>query len=174
MIINRFLVGLILVLFTSSAHSLAQSENHHTRATQWESYTLPSGEFTRFVAKGYSLWHPVQWKETVNSETTVSFGSEKQVLVITEALAEGYGVANYTTALLQQLRKQPVMLETVAVRRVLIGGVEGREISLEIEAEPGKSVFQTYWVTQVGPTGYAFIFTSIPDKKKSWNPISND
>ncbi len=173
MIINRFFVGLILVLFSFSAHSLAQSENHNTRATQWESYTLPSGEFTRFVTKGYSLWHPVQWKETVNSETTVSFGSaekEKHVLVITEALAEGYGVANYTTALLQQLRKQPITLETVAVRRVLIGGVEGREISLEIEAEPGKPVFQTYWVTQVGPTGYAFIFTSIPDNKEKLEP----
>lgn len=99
------------------------------------------------------------WQEGTRAKGLISFGKEageQTVLIAIEELAEGYGVANYTTAILRSLRKEPINPDSITIRRVLIGGVKGREISCEIEGADG-TVRQIYWVTQVGPRGFGFI-----------------
>ncbi len=157
----RFFFFLFITLLSFAAR--AKDADRNTRTMQWENYALPAGDFTRFVDKqqGFSLWRPADWQEGGRLGAAISFGKqagEQTVLIVTEPLAEGYGVANYTTAILRNLRKEPLNADSVVVRRVLIGGVEGREISYEIEGAAG-IVRQVYWVTQVGPRGFGFILT---------------
>ncbi len=165
---------LVALLPGISIARITEDEDRKNRIAQWETYALPAGEFTRFVDKkqGFSLWRPAHWIETLNGESTISFGAKmgvETIKIITEKIPEGYGVANYTTAILQQLRKAPVKLESFVVRPVLIGGVEGREISYELEGDNG-TVRQIYWVTQVGPLAYNFVLTTLPEAQDKLEP----
>ncbi len=172
---TKFIALLLTALLcsTSLAHT-TEDEDRNARVVQWESYALPAAEFTRFVDKkqGFSLWRPAAWKEAVNGRGTVSFGAQadrETIKIIPEQIPEGLGVANYTTAILQHLRKVPVKLESFVVRHVLIGGVEGREISYELEGDNG-TVRQIYWVAQVGPTAYNFVLTTLPEEQEKLEP----
>lgn len=170
----RFIIFISIALFFGSFSSFAEDEDRNLRAAQWDSYALPTGEFVRFIdqKQGFSLWHPADWKGTNTDPTSLYFGvkpGERTVLVITEKLPEGYGVANYATAILQNLRKEPIKVESLVVRPVLVGGVEGREISYEIEGNDG-AVRQTYWVTQVGPLGFNFVLTATPEEQEKLEP----
>ncbi|MBL8204809.1 MAG: hypothetical protein JNM09_11320 [Blastocatellia bacterium] len=165
----------LVLLFGISLARTTEDEDRKARVVQWESYNLPTGDFTRLVDKkqGFSLWRPAEWKEITTGKDTLSFGikdNSETIKIITEQTPEGYGVANYTTAILQQLRKAPVKLESFIIRHVLIGGVEGREISYEIEGEDGPKR-QIYWVAQVGPTAYNFVLTAAPEEPGKWEPF---
>lgn len=164
-----------VLLFGISLARTTEDEDRKARVVQWESYNLPTGDFTRLVDKkqGFSLWRPAEWKEITRGKDTLSFGikdNSETIKIITEQIPEGYGVANYTTAILQQLRKAPVKLESFIVRHVLIGGVEGREISYEIEGDDGP-MRQIYWVVQVGPTAYNFVLTTAPEEQEKLEPF---
>jgi tetratricopeptide (TPR) repeat protein len=89
---------------------------------------------------------------------------------MTEEIPDGFGVANYTTSMLQQFRKQPIKPETMVVRRVVIGGVEGREASFEIEAASDTFVRETIWVTAVGPRAYLFMLVVKPEEQEKYEP----
>src|ERR1051326_4222457 len=119
---SRFLLSLLFSLAAFSVgflhQAMAQSADRSARAVQWDSYTLPAGDFVRFVdqQKGYWLWRPAEWSESkgTKGQAIFSAGAEgPRLIVMTEEIPDGYGVANYTTAMLQQLRKQPIKPETM-------------------------------------------------------------
>jgi hypothetical protein len=167
---------LLLLGLNLTSVSQAQGSDAESRAAQWESYALPSGQFVRYVdkTKGWSLWRPAEWSETRQNDGRVDFAAPDQtasVSVATENLPEGYGIASYTTAFLQQLRNQRINPETVKVRRVFPGGVEGREIVLDLERSPGDLIRETIWMTQVGPRVYLFFLFAPPDKHEQYEPL---
>ncbi len=170
-------VALFLLLhFSLTILVHAQSGDPEARGGQWESYALPADQFTRYVekTKGWSLWRPAAWKETGQPNGSISFtaGSrEASVTMLTEEVPEGSGIANYTTAFLQQLRQQPINLESVSIRRVWPGGIEGREVVLDLERSPGDVVRETIWMAQAGPRVYLFFFVAAPEQVEKQEPL---
>ncbi|MDX2041216.1 MAG: transglutaminase domain-containing protein [Acidobacteriota bacterium] len=145
---------------------MSQAVDRETRAAQWDGYKLPEGKFVRFVdrQKGYALWHPADWKDRVSPNGIRLFQPAPQsvnMLVLTEDIPEGFGVANYTSSYLQGLRNQPTVEDSVLVRRAVMNGLEWREISYDIDRQ-GSPVHQTMWVTAVGTRAYAFALTTLP------------
>lgn len=161
---RMILVPLLIALLC--AFGFAQTIDRDTRAAQWDSYQLPEGKFVRFVdrQKGYSLWHPADWKDRVAPNGIRLFQPAPQsvnMLVLTEEIPEGFGVANYTSSYLQGLRNQPTVEDSVLVRRAIVNGLEWREISYDIDRQ-GTVIHQTMWMTAVGARAYAFALTTLP------------
>jgi transglutaminase-like putative cysteine protease/tetratricopeptide (TPR) repeat protein len=161
---RKILVPLLLTLL--SGFGLAQTIDRDARVAQWDGYQLPEGKFVRFVdrQKGYSLWHPADWKDRVAPNGIRLFQPGPQsvnMLVLTEDIPEGFGVANYTSNYLQGLRNQPTVEDSVLVRRAIMNGLEWREISYDIDRQ-GTVIHQTMWLTTVGARAYAFALTTLP------------
>jgi transglutaminase-like putative cysteine protease/tetratricopeptide (TPR) repeat protein len=177
---KSFMLRLLLILilffcacFTSS--TLAQSAEQDARLKLWNSYQPPSADFARFVDKkqGYSLWRPAAWKESAGLGAAITFSAgEKgpQLRVYTAEVPDGYGAANFATAVLSQWRTQPIRQETIVARRVLVGGADGREFTFEIEEEPGHPLRETVWLTTVGPRAYIFYFFTEPEEQEKYEP----
>ena len=126
-----FLLTLVATLATGG---FAQSGDHEARAAQWDGYKLPEGKFVRFVdrQRGYSLWHPADWKDRLASNGLRMFQPGPRaanLLVLTDKIPEGFGVANYTSSYLQNLTNLPTIEASVMVRRAMMNGLEWREIS---------------------------------------------
>ncbi|HEX8136166.1 MAG TPA: transglutaminase domain-containing protein [Pyrinomonadaceae bacterium] len=170
----RFLLPIFFVFcvcFQPSA--LGQSAEQEARARVWNGYQLPASNFVRFVdtKQGYSLWRLADWKESAQDGVTFSAGEKwPQVRVFTTDVPDGYGAANFATAILQQWRKEPIRQETVVVRRVLVGGADGREFTFEVEDEPGHALRETVWLTAVGPRAYIFYFLTEPEEQERYEP----
>lgn len=165
------LLSLACVCLQTSA--LAQTADQEARAEIWNAYQLPAAEFVRFVDRkqGYSLWRPAGWSESADGLVTFSGGETwPQVRVLTTQVPDGYSAANFATSLLQQWRNQPIRQETVVVRRVLVGGADGREFTFEIEEEPGHTLRQTVWLTTVGTRAYLFYFLTEPEEQEKYEP----
>lgn len=161
-----FWSALPMLVAVFSVVALAQTVDRETRAAQWDGYKPPEGKFVRFVdrQKGYSLWHPADWKDRLSPNGIRLFQPGPQsvnMLVLTEDIPEGFGVANYTSNYLQGLRNQPTVEDSVLVRRAMMNGLEWREISYDIDRQ-GAVIHQTMWVTAVGTRAYAFALTTLP------------
>ncbi len=170
----HWLRPIVFVLLLAASVS-AQSGDREARAALWNSYKLPEGEFARFVdrQKGYSFHHPADWKSHLEADGTRLFQPKEEgtnVLVITEDIPEGYGVANYTTGYLQSLRSQPVVEDSTTVRRVMMSGLEWREVAYDIEAN-SQQFHQTMWLTAVGPRVYGFALTVAPGELEKYEPL---
>jgi hypothetical protein len=175
---NRFallFVALTQILIFSAA-SRAQEMTREARAAQWDSYQLPAGKFARFADRklAFALWRPAEWKESRDAGGTLRFVPEAggvNLMVTTEEIADGLGVANYTTAILQQLRQQGVSPDSLLVRPVLVGGHEGREVTLEIETYCGGRAREAIWLVALGPRAYGFWLVAQPDEFQNYEPI---
>jgi hypothetical protein len=162
---------LIVSLFSLAVDVFAQSKE---REIEWNSYNLPTGNFVRFVnlEEGYSFWYPAEWqqKKNANGDTAFSIVPEGPNFVIAiDNIADGYGIANYTSSLLQGFRKYSINQETFSLRTVSIGGIEAREAHFEIEIND-RVANETVWVTVVGPKAYNFIFAFDPADKEKFEP----
>lgn len=167
-----FLLTLVATLATGG---FAQSGDHEARAAQWDGYKLPEGKFVRFVdrQRGYSLWHPADWKDRLASNGLRMFQPGPRaanLLVLTDKIPEGFGVANYTSSYLQNLKNLPTIEDSVMVRRAMMNGLEWREISYDIDQQ-GTPVHQTMWVTTVGERAYAFALSTLPGDLEKDEPI---
>ncbi|MGH9903250.1 MAG: hypothetical protein ACRD68_15695, partial [Pyrinomonadaceae bacterium] len=182
--LHHFLTILLLCVLISLPHAFAREtvdgggdERHAARAARWDAYALPPGEFRRFVERreGYSLWRPAHWDEARQPDGSVSFGAGDEegptVRVHTPEIPDGYGVANYVTSLLREWRKQPIDEETMLVRRVRVGGLEGREFTFEIETEPGRVLRETVWVTAAGARAFMFFYVASPEDHDKHEPL---
>ena len=157
--------------FTTSA----QDRDRETRAAQWDGYKLPAGEFARFVSKktGVILWHPVEWKESAHASGAWIFRPAPQgvnLFVATEEIPEGIGIAGYASGFLQGVRNQNVKLETATSRRVMLSGLEWREISYDMEADNETLVHQTAWMTASGARAYVFILSMASEELELYEP----
>ena len=162
---SRIVFGSALIAVFSVV-AFAQTFDRETRAARWDGYKPPAGKFVRFVdrQKGYSLWHPADWKDRLSPNGIRLFQPGPQsvnMLALTEDIPEGFGVANYTSSYLQGLRNQPTVEDSVLVRRAMMNGLEWREISYDIDRQ-GAVIHQTMWVTAVGTRAYAFALTTLP------------
>ena len=171
----RFLLSLTVLSVSFLHQAIAQSADRSARVVQWDGYALPTSDFTRFVdqQKGYWFWRPAEWKESKGPQGQIIFSvgaDEARLIALTEQIPDGYGVANYTTALLQQFRKQPIKQDTMIVRHVLLSGVEGREVSFELEAAPDTFVRETFWMAAVGPRAYLFMIATRPEEQEKYEP----
>lgn len=167
-----------LLIFAAllAAAALAQSGDREARAALWESYKIPEGEFTRYVdrQKGFSFWHPANWQERAAGNGNRFFQPAPQginLFVMTEEIPDGYGVANYASSVLQGLRNQPVAQESVTVRRVILGGLEWREIAYNVEPQGGGLAHQTMWFTAVGPRVYGFVLSVAAERLEQDEPV---
>lgn len=173
----RFLLILSLV-FCANCFApcvLAQSAEQDARLKLWNSYQLPEGAFSRYVDKkhGFSLWRPASWTESAASDAIVAFSAGENgphLRVYTAEVPDGYGAANFATAILSQWRTQPIKQESIVARRVLVGGADGREFTFEIEAEPGHTLRETVWLTTAGPRAYVFYFFMEPEEQEKYEP----
>lgn len=154
----------------------AQNTDAETRTAQWDSYAPAPGRFVRQVDKtgGWSLWRPADWNESrpennlfaltaPDQQASVSIGADK--------VPEGYGIAGYVSSFLRQLRQQRVNPETVKVRRVWPGGIEGREVMLDLERAHGDVVRETIWMAQAGPRVHLFFFVASAEKHAQLEPL---
>ncbi len=158
----------------------AQGGDRQARTAQWDGYALPAGTFTRLVdaQKGYGLWHPADWKPTQGANGMRIFSApvantkqgHTSIVALTEEIPDGYGLANYTSATLQGLRNARINEETMTVRRVMSGGIEWRELFLELE-ENGQAVHETLWLTAHGPRAYLFMLVSLPGEHEQIEPL---
>ncbi|MFY9225459.1 MAG: transglutaminase domain-containing protein [Blastocatellia bacterium] len=165
------LVLLVFSLFSLTVNVFAQSKE---REIEWNSYNLPTGNFVRFVdlEKGYWFWHPAEWQEKKNANGNSAFIIVPQgpnFVIVVDDIADGYGLANYTSSLLQGFRKYSINQETFSLRTVSIGGIEAREAHFEIEIND-RVANETVWVTAVGPKAYNFIFAFDPADKEKFEP----
>lgn len=167
----------LLLIFTPLlvASAAAQSGDREARAALWDSYKLPDGQFIRFVdrQKGFSFFHPADWKDQIMPDGARVFQPAAQgtnLIVLTEDIPEGYGIANYTSGYLQSLRSQPVVEDSTTVRRVMMSGLEWREVSYDVEANGGQ-FHQTMWLTAVGARVYGFALTISPGELEKQEPL---
>ncbi|MEP7340349.1 MAG: transglutaminase domain-containing protein [Acidobacteriota bacterium] len=171
----RRIASQLMFVLLLTACAIAQTGDREARAAQWDSYQLPGGEFTRFVdrQKGFSFWHPLGWKDRVMANGAHLFQPETQsvnLVAITDDIPEGYGVANYASGYLQSLRSQSVVEDSVMVRRVMMSGLEWRELSYDLEAR-GSQFHQTMWLTAVGARVYGLAFTTKPGELEKEEPL---
>ncbi len=151
-----------------------QNGDRAVRAAQWDGYRMPTGEFARFVdkQKGFSFWHPADWKESKSPDGSRVFKPASEVvnlIVLTEDIPDGLGVASYTSGVLQSFRNEPIKPESVTVRRVMLGSLEWREVAHEVEAQG--VVHQTMWFTAVGPRAYGFALTVQSEVLENYEPL---
>ncbi len=166
-----------LAFLIAGAHlAIAQSADRAARASQWDSYQLPSGEFTRFVdrQKGFSFWRPAAWQDSLQPDGSRLFKPASDgvnLIALVEDVPDGLGVASYVSGVMQSFRNEPIKPESVTVRRVMMGGLEWREVSHDIEAQPGALIHQTMWFTAVGPRAYGFALTVQNEELEKYEPI---
>jgi transglutaminase-like putative cysteine protease/Flp pilus assembly protein TadD len=166
-------VLILAVLVACAQIAFAQSGD---RAAQWDGYQIPSGEFARFVdpQKGFSFWHPADWQGSPQPNGTRVFKPAPDgvnLIAITEDIPDGLGVANYVSGVLQSFRNEPIKPESVMVRRVMLGGLEWREVSHDVEAQPGAFVHQTMWFAAVGPRAYGLALTVQNEELEKYEPV---
>jgi len=166
----------LALLIAGAQLALAQSADRAARAAQWDSYQLPSGEFTRFVdrQKGFSFWRPAEWKDSLQPDGSRLFKPASDgvnLIALVEDVPDGLGVASYVSGVMQSFRNEPIKPESVTVRRVMMGGLEWREVSHDIEAQPGALVHQTMWFTAAGPRAYGFALTVQNEELEKYEPI---
>ncbi|MFN7946955.1 MAG: transglutaminase domain-containing protein [Blastocatellia bacterium] len=154
----------------------ARAQNSETRAAQWDSYAPAPGRFVRQVDKttGWSLWRPADWNESKRENSLLDLTAPDQqasVSIGADNVPEGYGIASYVSSFLRQIRQQRVNPETVKVRRVWPGGIEGREVLLDLERSPGDVVRETIWMAQAGPRVYLFFFFAPADRHAQLEPL---
>ncbi|MFN0121828.1 MAG: transglutaminase domain-containing protein [Blastocatellia bacterium] len=164
-----------LFVLSVRARDAPDTGKTEARAAQWEGYALPADKYVRHIdrEKGWTFWRPASWRENKVEKgqlQLISEGDAANIMVMTEDIPEGYGVANYTTAMLKGLREVRVNLETMTVRRVLLGGLDAREIALEREEDSGQQLRQVFWVTQSGPRAYVFLLTGAAEAFEKWEP----
>lgn len=169
-IVRQFVYALLLTVFT-----IAQSGDRDARVAQWNGYKLPDGEFARFVdrQKGFSFWHPTDWKHRALPNGVNLFQADQNtasLLTMTEDIPEGYGVANYASSYLRGVRDQSVVEDSVTVRRVMMNGLEWREVYYDADKQ-GTQFHQTAWMTAVGPRVYLFVVTTRPGEVEQGEPI---
>ena len=168
-----YLLSLIALLATMA---VAQSTDRDARAALWDSYKLPEGKFVRFLDrdKGFSFWHPADWKESTTERGHRYFRPAPEgvnLFVLTDDIPEGYGVASYASAFMQGLRDQPVQQDSAMVRRVMLGGLEWRELSYDLEAQGGGLAHQTVWMTATGSRVYGFVLSVAQGEVELYEPI---
>src|SRR5262249_32985906 len=173
-LLSRILI--LLLLIACAPVSFAQSGDRAARAAQWDSYQLPAGKFTRFVdrQKGFSFRLPADWKQSPGPNGGIVFkpGSEGlNMIVLTEDIPDGSGVANYVSGVMQSFRNEPIKPESVTVRRVMLSGLEWREIAHDVEAQAGVIVHQTMWFAAVGPRAYGLALTVQNGELETYEPI---
>ncbi len=166
----------LLLIAALSATALAQSGDRDQRTALWDSYKLAEGKFVRFVdrEKGFSFWHPVDWKESASERGHRYFRPAPEgvnLFVLTDEIPEGYGVANYASAFMQGIRDQPIHHDSVTVRRVMACGLEWRELSYDLEPPGGGIAHQTVWMTAAGARVYGFVLTAAQDELEQYEPI---
>jgi len=169
--VTRQLVCVLLL----TVFALAQSGDRDARAAQWNGYKLPDGEFTRFVdrQKGFSFWHPANWKHRTLPNGVNLFQADQNaanLLAMTEDIPEGYGIANYASSYLRSVRDQSVVEESVIVRRVMMSGLEWRELYYDADKQ-GAQFHQTAWMTAVGPRVYIFVLTTRPGEVQQGDAV---
>ena len=171
---RRILFLLLIAAFAATA--LAQSGDRDQRTALWDSYKLAEGKFVRFVDrdKGFSFWHPADWKESASERGHRYFKPAPEgvnLFVLTDDIPEGYGVANYASAFMQGIRDQPIHHDSVTVRRVMVCGLEWRELSYDLEPPGGGIAHQTVWMTAAGSRVYGFVLTAAQDELDQYEPI---
>lgn len=174
----RYLPSLLLIftLFIVCVPGFAQSGDRAARAAQWDGYQLPAGKFTRFVdrQKGFSFRVPADWKQSPWSKSGVIFKPASEVanlIAMTEEIPEGSGVASYVSGVMQSFRNEPIRPESATVRRVMVGGLEWREIAHELEGQNGVNVRQTMWFTAVGSRAYGLALSVQNGEIETYEPI---
>ncbi|MBS1790269.1 MAG: DUF4836 family protein [Acidobacteria bacterium] len=172
----RKLICLVVQIAAFAVLAFAQSADRDARAALWDSYKMPEGRFVRFLdrEKGFSFWHPPDWKESVTDRGNRFFRPAPEgvnLFVLTDDIPDGYGVANYSSAFLQGVRDQPVQHDSLVVRRVFTGGLEWRELSYDLEAPGGGLAHQTVWMTAVGSRVYGFVLSVAQGELEFYEPI---
>jgi transglutaminase-like putative cysteine protease/tetratricopeptide (TPR) repeat protein len=170
------LVFSLATLLAFSTTGGAQGVERSARAAQWDSYQFPAGEFIRFVDKqsGLSFWHPADWKESKGSNGSFVFRPALQganMIVTVENIPEGLGVASYASSVRQSFRGESVKPDSTTVRRVMMGGLEWREIAHEIQSPGGAMVHQTIWLATAGPRAYGFTLNVETGELEKQEPV---
>jgi transglutaminase-like putative cysteine protease/tetratricopeptide (TPR) repeat protein len=173
---SLFRTLLLFLLILCAPAAFAQSGDRAARAALWDGYHLPAGKFARFVdgRNGFSFRYPADWKQRPgpNGGTVFKPASETvNLIVITEEIPDGSGLANYVSGVMQSFRSEPIKPESVTVRRVMSGGLEWREIAHEIETPGGVAVRQTMWFTAVGPRAYGLALSAQDGEMEDYEPV---
>lgn len=165
----------ITLLFSLTPAFYAQEADREARTAQWEAYTPPAAALKRLVdpQKGYALWVPSEWKESPfeKGRLFTTAAGTANLIILTEEIPEGLGVANYANANVQQLRSQRMRPDSLTVRRVWLNGLEWRELAYELEAPNGVGVRQTMWLTAHGARAYAFACSFQPAEQQQIEPL---
>src|SRR5262245_11878048 len=167
---------LLCLLIACVPAAFAQSGDRAARAALWDGYQLPAGRFARFVDRrnGFSFRYPADWKQGPGPGGGAVFKPDSEtvsLVVITEEIPDGSGLANYASGVMQSFRTAPVMPESVTVRRAMSGGLEWREIAHEIEAPGGVAVRQTMWFTAVGSRAYGLALSAQEGEMEAYEPV---
>jgi transglutaminase-like putative cysteine protease/tetratricopeptide (TPR) repeat protein len=170
------LLFLLPLLLDCVPAAFAQSGDRAARAALWDGYQLPAGKFARFVdsRSGFSFRYPADWKQGPGPKGGTVFNPASDtvnLIVITEEIPDGSGLANYVSGVMRSFRSAPIKPESVTVRRVMSGGLEWREIAHEIEAPGGVAVRQTMWFTAVGPRAYGLALSAQDAEMEVYEPI---
>ena len=174
--VRIFFLSFLCVLTIWVPVTFAQNPAQAARKLQWEGYQLPTGKFNRFIdrQKGFSFRVPADWQQQPGRNNSVAFRHPTEnvnVVMLTEEIPDGVGVATYVSSLLQGIRQSPIKPESAIVRRVMSMGLEWREITHEIEPQGGVNLHQTMWFTAYGPRAYGLIFSVNNDQLEKYEPI---
>ncbi|MCI0665374.1 MAG: hypothetical protein L0220_30300 [Acidobacteria bacterium] len=169
-------LSLLYVLIPWVPSTFAQNPAQAARKLQWDGYQLPAGKFNRFIdrQKGFSFRVPADWQQQAGRNETVFFRHPTEsvnVIMITEEIPDGAGVATYVSSLLQRFRQSPVKPESAIVRRVMSMGLEWREMTHEVEPRSGVILHQAMWFTAYGPRVYGLMFSVNKDQLEKYEPI---
>ena len=170
------LLFLLPLLLDCVPEAFAQSGDRAARAALWDKYQLPAGKFARYVDRrnGFSFRYPADWRQEPGQRDGAVFkpaSDTVNLIVITEEIPDGSGLANYVSGVMRSFRSEPIKPESVTVRRVMSGGLEWREIAHEVEAPGGVAVRQTMWFTAVGSRAYGLALTAQDGEMESYEPV---
>jgi len=166
----------LFILIACVPAAFAQSGDRAARAALWDGYQLPAGKFARFVDRrnGFSFRYPADWKQEPGPNGGTVFKTDSgtvNLIVITEDIPDGSGLANYVSGVMRSFRSEPIKPESVTVRRVMSGGLEWREIAHEIQAPGGVAVRQTMWFTAIGPRAYGLALSAQDGEMEAYEPV---
>jgi tetratricopeptide (TPR) repeat protein len=151
------LTGLLLLCLMAPAAARAQASDPKAREQQWNGYTLPSVEFTRYADPSRVLMFrvPAAWAQDGFFHFKGPHDSELTIMI--EKVPDGVPLTSFANAVTQNLRGLPGGADALTVRPTEISSIEGREFMFNLVDVTGRMTRRLIWFTVSGPTAVSFV-----------------
>lgn len=162
-ILRRFFIAALLcavVATIAGAQSNLSESRLRIREAEWQNYSIPHANFTRFVRTDdeFLVRIPSGWKSEREGQLNFEGPHSSQLNIVIDKIPDGWPLSEYVNAVLRHFRDLPGVTETIVTRRTQLQDVEAREIVFEALDAEGELKRTVLWITTRGSKAISFIF----------------